>query len=112
MGKNYTDILPKYPQYEDIPYAADLQCQECGMGNFDNYAKPNYLDHAPILIGWCDTPIGFMGIFECTYCHSKFRFHCGGNDCDNLEDFNLKLHQWAFMCQNYAELKKKLGGLI
>jgi hypothetical protein len=104
----YTDILPKYAQYEDIPYAADLQCQDCGKGNFDNWGEPGYMTHAPIAVGWCDTPIGYMGIFECPICHSKFRFHCGGNMNDELDWFNLKFHQWIFMCQNYQELNTKL----
>ena len=106
----YVDILPKYPQYEDIPYAADLQCQECGKSNFEDYGSPNYLDHAPILVGWCETNYGFMGIFECPYCHSKFRFHASSlGVCFDINKFDFQLHHWAFMCQNYAELKKKLG---
>ena len=31
------DILPKIPQYEDIPYAADLECPECGKTGFYDY---------------------------------------------------------------------------
>ena len=29
MSQRLIDILPKIPQYEDIPYAADLECPEC-----------------------------------------------------------------------------------
>lgn len=104
----YTDVLPKIPQWEDIPYAADLQCQECGKGNFENYNMPNYKEHAPIAVGWCETPNGYMGVFECPFCWSKFRFHCGGHKLGDIDDFNFKFHQWLFMCQNYQELRKNM----
>ena len=28
MSRRLIDILPKIPQYEDIPYAADLECPD------------------------------------------------------------------------------------
>ena len=31
------DIIEKIPQYEDIPYAADLECPECGKTGFFDY---------------------------------------------------------------------------
>ena len=107
MGKKYIDILPKIPQYEDIPYAGDLCCQECGKGNFEDYGEPNYNEHAPLAVGWCDTPYGYMGVFECPVCHSRFRFHCGGHIIDDIKAFDFKFYQWIFMCSNYQELKAK-----
>ena len=57
MSRRLIDILPKIPQYEDIPYAADLECPECGKTGFYDYNwGPKH--EKPKLIGWCDTNIG------------------------------------------------------
>lgn len=48
------DIIEKIPQYEDIPYAADFECPECGKtGFFDYNWGPKH--EKPKLVGWCDT---------------------------------------------------------
>ena len=110
MSKRYIDILPKIEQYESIPYAGDLCCQDCGEGNFENYGEPGYDSHAPIAVGWCDTPYGFMGVFECPICHNKFRFHSTiGTWIANLDEFNHYLYYKARNCANWEELKEKLG---
>lgn len=68
------DVIQKIPQYEDIPYAGDFECPECRKtGFFDYNCGPKH--DKPKLIGWCDTNIGKMAVFECI-CGQKYRFHC------------------------------------
>ena len=74
MGKRLTNILPKISQYEGIHYAGDLNCPHCDKsGFFDGYGETRV---KPNVIGWCDTDIGYMAVFECPVCFEKFRFHC------------------------------------
>ena len=108
MSNILLEILPKIPQYEDIPYAADLRCQECGKGSFEHYDTPRFDEYAPIAIGWCDTDYGYMGVFECPQCHSKFRFHCGEKLNSDINAFELRFFHWVFMCKNYKEISKKI----
>ena len=75
-------ILPKISQWESIPYAPDLSCQECG--------KPhNYVLHGNLpakIVGWCECDYGYQLVFECPYCFSKFRYHPQDNKFD-IDDF-------------------------
>ena len=104
-----TDILPKIPQYEDIPYAADLECVECGKSGFFDY-NWGEKHEKPILVGWCETNIGLMGVFECPLCHSRFRFHSTiGTWIAPMDEFNYYLYLKARNCANWEELKEKLG---
>jgi len=101
--KRLVDILQKIAQWESIPYAADLMCQDCGMSGFGESGI-----HKPNLVGWADTNYGFQAVFECTDCGNKFRFH-GGDPCDDIETFDLKLGiRFAKQCENWEELKKEL----
>lgn len=99
------DVLKKYPQYEDFPYAKDLICPKCDKSGFyprDTLVKPN-------LIGWCETNIGYMGVFECPLCGQKFRIHCTiGTWTATLDEFDYYLHFYAEKCGNYEEIKKLL----
>lgn len=103
--KHLLDVLPKITQYESIPYAADLICQDCGESGFDcrqaNMHKPN-------LVGWCETHYGFMGVYECPDCGARFRFH-GGDPVDTKEVFEDKLPFYFGMeCANWDEIEKQL----
>ena len=102
------DIIEKIPQYEDIPYAADLECPECGKtGFFDYNWGPKH--EKPKLIGWCDTNIGKMGVFECT-CGQRYRFHCTvGTWIADDDEFDHYLYYKAKECANWEEIKEKLG---
>ena len=63
----------------------------------------------PKLIGWCDTNIGKMGVFECT-CGQRYRFHCTvmtWTADDN--EFDMYLYYKAKECTNWEEIKKQLG---
>ena len=85
--KTITEVLPKIVQWQSIPYSAGLNCK-CGKCDlayvcFDHSNK--YIK--AIAVGWCDTDYGFMGVFECPECHSKFRCHCGNHDKFDLSDF-------------------------
>ena len=103
------DVLPKFPQYNDFPYAADLECPECGKsGFFDfNYGAKH---EKPNLIGWCETNIGYMGVFECPLCGQKFRFHCTiGTWTANIDEFEYYLYTYIDKCANSEEIKNKIG---
>lgn len=98
------DVLPKIVQWESIPYANDLCCQDCGTTGFRGIGSIY-----PKLVGWCETNYGFQAVFECPYCGSKFRFH-GGDPCDDIDDFDLKLGlHFAKRCENWKEIRQKLG---
>ena len=77
----YTDILPKIAQYEGIPYVKDYQCPSCGRCTIGGDGAK------PFLIGWCESPNGFMLVFECPVCFTKFRCHCSTEifDINSLE---------------------------
>ena len=47
------------PEYRHIPWVKDFSCPQCGKDEWSHEgwkARP---------IGWCNTPVGYMGIFEC-----------------------------------------------
>ena len=108
MKGELVNILPKFPQYEDIPYARDLECPNCGESGFYRYNNSQQHEN-PNLIGWCETNIGYMGIFECPVCHNKFRFHCTiSNWVADIEEFDYYLFTYAERCNNWDEINKKL----
>lgn len=85
MGKRLIDILPKISQYESIAYSAEYCCPDCGKSGIGKRGncKCN-------LVGWCETPSGYMVVCECPVCGSKFRFHPHLMRFDK-DDFNMKL---------------------
>lgn len=112
--KEPTEILPKIPEYRDIEYSADFICPECeksGVG----IAGENRLK--PSLIGWCDTPYGYMVILECPSCFTKYRFH-GAIDEYDFEAFNNDIYRYFIgggdfdlaWCCNAFELYNKMKG--
>lgn len=104
------DILPKFPQYEDFPYAGDLECPECGKSGFFDYDWAKTKHSKPNLIGWCETNIGYMAVFECPECGQKFRFHCTiGTWTADIDEFDYYLYTYAKRSANFEEIKKKLG---
>ena len=85
------DIIPKFTQWESIPYAENFACQECGKSAIQG--KDTYFNHTlkePNLVGWCETYNGIMAVFECPVCHSKFRFHPQPDHFD-LDQFDFYL---------------------
>ena len=106
------DILPKIPQYEDIPYAADFNCPECDKSGFFEhkgfYSSEKTLEN-PRVIGWTETNIGKMGVFECPCCGQKFRFHCTiGTWIADDSEFDHYFYIYAKKCINFDEIKSKL----
>ena len=64
------EMLPmKISNWESIEYSEGLNCpkEEC-----DNKSCSC---HARNIIGWCDTPYGYMMVCECKKCFTKYRFH-------------------------------------
>lgn len=104
------DLLPKFPQYEDFPYTPDFECPECGKSGFLDYNWSSEKHVKPLLVGWCETNIGKMGVFECPVCGQKFRFHCTiGTWIADEEEFDMYLYYKARSCSNWEDIKKKLG---
>lgn len=102
------DILEKFPQYEQFPYADGLVCPECDKSGFYNY----YGEHrvAPKLVGWTETHIGPMAVFECPECGTKYRFHCTiGRWNVDIDEFDYYLYLYLRRCSNADELLKKLN---
>ena len=63
----------------------------------------------PKLIGWSDTNIGKMGVFECT-CGQRYRFHCTVMTwIADDDEFDRYLYYKAKECTNWEEIKKQLG---
>lgn len=69
MDKNLFDKI-KIVQYEAIPIVKDMECNNCHGSDSSGFR----LERANP-IGWCDTPSGLMGVFECPKCFTKFRCH-------------------------------------
>ena len=104
MNKNntYENMLPreefrrmKIVQYEDIAVSKDMGCPECSGSNGFSYSFDKDIVE-PMPIGWCDTNHGFMAVFECPKCHTRFRFHINTTgrydpDCFYI-DFALKVY--------------------
>ena len=109
MSKRLIDVLPKIPQYEDIPYARDFVCPNCDKSGFVDYHFGEKHDR-PRLVAWTETNIGYMAIFECPYCGQKYRFHPTiGTWVAPIDEFDDYLYYYASMCSNYEELKEKVG---
>lgn len=76
------EMLPmKISNWESIEYSEGLNCPNENCGN------KSYDDDARNIIGWCDTPYGYMMVCECKKCFTKYRFHgTTGNkfDFDNF----------------------------
>lgn len=78
------EMLPmKISNWESIEYSEGLNCpnEEC-----DNKSCSF---HARNIIGWCDTPYGYMMVCECKKCFTKYRFHGtidGKFDFENFAD--------------------------
>ena len=65
--KDILSIFPKFTQWENIEYAWDFQCPLgcCEIGG---------TQRKPDLVGWCETPQGYMLVFECPgFSSTKYR---------------------------------------
>ena len=63
-------LLPmKISNWESIPYSEGLNCPNPDCTN------KSYSDDARNILGWCETPYGFMQVCECKRCFSKYRMH-------------------------------------
>ena len=80
--------VPKIAQYANIKHSKHLCCA-CGYADYSR--KYSYE-----IVGFVDTPQGYMIVCECPKCFDKYRHHIGTTGRYNLESFKkelwLKLH--------------------
>lgn len=78
------EMLPmKISNQESIEYSEGLNCPN------ENCDNKSCSCHARNIIGWCDTPYGYMMVCECKKCFTKYRFHGtidGKFDFENFAD--------------------------
>lgn len=83
MSDLLKQMLPmKVSNWESIPYSEGLCCPnpEC-----DN---DSWYDEARNILGWCETPSGFMHVCECSKCFTKYRYHgVTGSDKFDFDKF-------------------------
>ena len=95
----------KISQYDDILISKDMACPECNGSNQFCYSI-DWKFAEPTPIGWCDTEHGFMGVFECPKCFTKFRFHIDSDGRYNKDrfytDFSVLVHLY-----NHHQNQKK-----
>lgn len=93
------EILPKISQWESIPYARDFRCQECGKHHrFESMIET---DLKAKIVGWCNSDYGYMLVFECPHCFSKFRFHTTHDNKFNIDDFVDKIMYYYVGNENF-----------
>lgn len=99
------EIIPKISQWESIPYASDLTCQECNK--LHHYINRGCLPAR--IVGWCECDYGFQLVFECPYCFAKFRYHpqCNKFDIDDFVDRVMWDYVGSRYFENGLELERK-----
>ena len=67
--------------------------------------------HSPKLVGWCDTPYGYMMIVECPHCFTKYRFHGSNVNKNDLSEFESAIRSYviARYFSNSKELEQKIN---
>ena len=76
------EMLPmKISNWESIEYSEGLNCPN------ENCDNKSYHDDARNIIGWCDTPYGYMMVCECKKCFTKYRFHGTTGDRFDFDNF-------------------------
>jgi hypothetical protein len=81
---NKTYFVEEIAQYQQIPHQKSLGC-ECGCADVMHRDTFN-------VFGYCDTTDGYMVIFECKQCFSKYRHHINiGNPRYHLDSFKMDL---------------------
>jgi len=113
QDKKFIDILPKFTNWETIQYSNGLNCPHCNCSGFYKELDMKEEPEIPALIGWCETPQGFMMVFECPHCFEKYRFH--GNVLNRFDidkfDFYVGGH-YLHHVSNEEELKEKWNEYI
>lgn len=94
----------KIGEYSHIPYVNDFNCPDCGKtGEGYIHIPGGYVEKPkPILIGWCETPNGFMKVYECPECFAKFRYH-GTTTARNFMDKFFDDVELELMLQDYRQ---------
>ena len=101
----------KVANYESITVVKDFLCPGCSQSGWQWNLRD--VPHAK-LVGWCETPQGFMQIYECPLCFTKFRFHgCTTERYDEdsfleylleeIECYYKDSEQWRDFYNNYLK---------
>ena len=75
--------LREYTQYHQIHHNKSCECDNCGYANF---MKHDTFD----IIGFCNTTIGYMCIFQCPKCGEVYRHHITPDRYD-FDEFKERL---------------------
>lgn len=97
---NYIDIIPKMDA-SVATISKDFICTECGNSGID---YP--LMDKPTLIGYCETPDGFMMILECPHCFTKWRIH--GSAVNKNDVFTFEQTLRSFVIARYFSNSQEL----
>ena len=97
MDKNLFDRI-KVVQYESIPVVKDMECPNCHKSDCNGFLKERANP-----IGWCDTQLGLMAVFECPKCFTKFRCHISSTGRWNKEAFYMDFALVHCLCNRPAE---------
>jgi len=95
MNVNFLDktyIIDEYPQYQDIRWAKDQTCL-CGKSGMFN-------DKQQTIIGFCETTVGFMPIFQCNSCFEKYRYHINTVGRYKIDEFKRDIALIMFSKEN------------
>ena len=75
--------IRKISNYESYKVVKDFECPECHKSGLDAWERLK----KPVLVGWTETPQGFMMCYECPDCFSKFRWHGSTWERNSEDDF-------------------------
>ena len=77
--------IRRISNYEVYEVVKDFECPYCHKSGVD----PWLILKEPTLVGWTETPNGFMMCFECPECFSKFRWHGSTTERNDEDEFLL-----------------------
>ena len=102
---NFIDLLPKMDA-SVATVSRDFACPEC-----DNSGVGYPMMDKPKLVGWCDTPYGYMMIVECPHCYAKYRFHGSNVNKNDLSELESAIRSYviARYFLNSEELEQKFN---
>lgn len=97
LDKTYS--IKQYSQYQGIRWAKDQNCL-CGKSGMSN-------DKQQTVIGFCETTVGFMPIFQCDNCFEKYRYHINTTGRYKIDEFKRDIALIMFLKENSSTKKNE-----